>query len=71
MATPPPKRPEDLDRITDLRRFRKEREAAKRRAAPKPKAPSQSVLGSNPRAGLILIVIVLVLAALYLGPRLL
>ena len=65
MAKPPPEDP----RVTDLRRYRREREKAARKAPPKPKAPSQSFLGSNPRAGLILIAVILVLALLYLAPR--
>ena len=49
------KPPEDEDpRITDLRRYRKAREQAAKRK-PNPKAQMrQTVLGTNPRAGLIL-----------------
>jgi len=63
--------PDDDDHVTDLARYRKAKEAAARRPPPKPKAPRQSFLGSNPRAGLILVIVVLVLAALYLLPGLL
>jgi hypothetical protein len=61
------KPPED-PRVTDLRRYRQEREKAAKKPPPKPKAPSQSFLGSNPRAGLILLVAIVVLAALYVVP---
>jgi hypothetical protein len=61
------KPPED-PRITDLRRFRKEREQARKRK-PNPKAQMrESFLGANPRAGLILVIVVLVIAALYGWP---
>jgi len=60
---PPPEDP----RVTDLRRYRKEREQAKRRPAPKPRG--ESFMGSNPRAGLILVVVILVIIALYAIPR--
>lgn len=69
MAKPPPKGPEREDpRVTDLRRYKQEREKAARKAPPKPKRPSESFLGSNPRAGLILVIAIVVLAALYLVP---
>jgi hypothetical protein len=59
---PPPEDP----RVTDLRRYKKAREQAKRRPPPKP--PGQGLLGSNPRAGLILAILVVVAAVLWLGP---
>jgi ferric-dicitrate binding protein FerR (iron transport regulator) len=69
MAKGPKHEPE----VTDLARYRKAKaNAAKRKAAkpPKPpKPPRQSFLGSNPRAGLILVVVVVVMLALWLGPR--
>jgi hypothetical protein len=70
MAKGPKHEPED----TDLARYRKAKaEAAKRKPPKPPKAPrsgsGQSFLGSNPRAGLILVVVVLVLLALTFGPR--
>ncbi len=69
---PPPKDPGDGDpRVTDLRRYKQEREKAAKKPPPKPKAPSASFLGSNPRAGLILVAVLVVLALLYLGPMLL
>lgn len=61
--------PEDDPRITDLRRYRKAREEAAKRPPPRPKAPKESLLGSNPRAGLILAVAAAVLLALYVLPR--
>jgi hypothetical protein len=60
---PPPEDP----RVTDLRRYRKQREQAKRK--PRPKPGGESFLGSNPRAGLLLVVVVLVIIALYAIPR--
>ncbi|MCR5874465.1 hypothetical protein LRS10_09955 [Phenylobacterium sp. J426] len=60
--------PDDDPRITDLRRYRKAREQAKRQPPPKPKRPSEGFLGSNPRAGLILAIVAVVLAALYVVP---
>ncbi len=69
MPKPPPKGPEREDpRVTDLRRYKQEREKAARKAPPKPVRPRESFLGSNPRAGLILLVAIVVLAALYLVP---
>ena len=66
MAKGPKHEPE----VTDLARYRKAKaEEAKRKAAARPKAPRQSFLGSNPRAGLILVVVIVVLLALTLGPR--
>ncbi len=62
------KEPDD-PRVTDLRAYRKAREKASKAPPPKPKPPSQSFLGSNPRAGLILVAVVIVLALIYLGPR--
>jgi hypothetical protein len=72
MAKPPPKNEDGDDpRITDLRRYRKEREqqAAKKRK-PNPKAQMrQTILGTNPRAGLIMaIVVVLILDFAVLPP---
>lgn len=70
MAKGPKHEPE----VTDLARYRKAKAEAAKRKPPKPKAsrsgaPGQSFLGSNPRAGLILVVVVIVLLALTLGPR--
>lgn len=64
------KRPKHEPEVTDLARYRKAKaEAGKRKPPPKPKAPRQPFLGPNPRAGLILAVVVIVLLALWLGPR--
>jgi hypothetical protein len=65
MAKGPKHEPE----VTDLARYRKAKAEAARRVPAKPKPPRQSFLGSNPRAGIILIVVVIVMLALWLGPR--
>ncbi|MGA0606468.1 hypothetical protein ACO2Q0_10750 [Phenylobacterium sp. VNQ135] len=62
------RRPEDDPRITDLRRYKKAREQARRRPPPKPKRPAEGFLGSNPRAGLILAAVAAIVAALYVVP---
>jgi hypothetical protein len=62
-----PRRPED-PRVTDLRRYRKARELQKRRPPPRP--PKEGLLGPRPRAGLILVVVILVLAAMWILPHL-
>ncbi len=64
------RRPEDDPRITDLRRYKKAREQARRRPPPRPPGArgSQSFLGSNPRAGLILAVVVVLLLVLWVLP---
>lgn len=65
MAQPP----ED-PQVTDLNRYRKAREAEKRKPPPAPRAPArQPLLGANPRAGMILGVAAIVLLALWIGPR--
>ncbi|WP_293901295.1 hypothetical protein [Phenylobacterium sp.] len=60
------KPPQD-PRVTDLASYKKAREQARRKPAPKP--PGASFLGSNPRAGAILILVIVVVAALYVVPR--
>ena len=63
MAKGPKHEPE----VTNLARYRKAKaEEAKRKPA---KPPRPSFLGSNPRAGLILVAVVVVMLALWLGPR--
>ena len=62
-----PRRQQD-PRVTDLRRYRKARELQRRQAPPRP--PSQRFLGSRPRAGLILALVILALAAMTLLPML-
>ena len=62
-----PRRQED-PRVTDLRRYRKEREQARRRAPSRP--PNERLLGGRPRAGLILALVILALAALTFLPML-
>jgi len=71
MAKPPPSKDSGNGdpRVTDLRRYRQEREKAAKKPPPKPKTPSQSFLGSNPRAGLILAAVLVVLILLYVAPR--
>ena len=67
MARPPPEDP----RVTDLRRYKKARETAKRRPPPKPpRGAGEGLLGSNPRAGLILAVIAALILLFWIGPLL-
>ena len=62
-------RPEKDPRITDLARYRRARDRA-RKAPPKPgKPPESAFLGSRPRAGLILLAVVAILALLYFAPK--
>lgn len=70
MAKGPKHEPE----VTDLARYRRAKaEAAKRKQPPPPRPPrnSDSFLGSNPRAPLILAIVAVVLVVLWLGPLLL
>jgi hypothetical protein len=60
-----PRHQED-PRVTDLRRYRKARELQKRRAPPRPRP--ERLLGPRPRAGLILAMVILALAALSILP---
>jgi hypothetical protein len=60
------KRPPEDPRITDLRRYKKAREQAKRRPPPRP--PAQGFLGSNPRAGLILAIVAVLVVVLFVLP---
>ena len=60
-------RPPEDPRVTDLARYRRARERA-RKAQPRT-PPEQQVLGSRPRAGLILLAVVAVLALLYFAPK--
>jgi hypothetical protein len=62
------RRPQD-PRVTDLRRYRKARELQQRRTPARP--GSERLLGGRPRAGLILLVVIVVLAALWALPLLL
>lgn len=71
MARRPEDDPRNDPRVTDLRRYRKAREQAKRRPPPRPPAQRQGVLGSNRRAGLILAIVVAILLALWVLPALL
>lgn len=68
MAERPRINPDDLDRrVTDLGQYKKSREQAKRKAAPK-LVRGGGFLGSNPRAPLILAIVAVVLIALYVAP---
>lgn len=60
------KRPPEDPRVTDLRRYKKAREQAKRRPPPRPAA--QGVLGSNPRARLILAIVAVLVVVLFVLP---
>jgi hypothetical protein len=64
-------RPPEDPRVTDLRRYKKAREQAKRQPPPKPpRPPSGGFLGSNPRAPLILGIVALVAMLLWGWPLL-
>jgi hypothetical protein len=56
-------------KIADLRRYRKAREQAARKPPPRPQGPREPLMGSNPRAGLILVAVLVVIVLLYVGPR--
>lgn len=61
--------PRDEDpQVTDLRRYRKAREAAARKAK-SARPPGAPLLGSNPRAGLILAALLILMLAIYVLPR--
>ena len=68
MANPP----ED-PRVADLARYRKAREQQKRQPPPKPvrQPSSERFLGSNPRAGMVLAIVILLAAVLFVLPALL
>ncbi len=64
MTKPPPEDP----RITDLNRYRKQRDRAKK-VRPNPKAQMrETVLGTNPRAGLILAAAIAAFLLLFVAP---
>ena len=63
------KRPPEDPRVTDLRRYRKAREQARLRPPPRP--PSQGLLGSNPRARLILAIVAGLAIVLLILPQIL
>ena len=66
MPKPPP---EEDPRIADLARYRKAREAEKKRPKPNPKAQMrETFLGANPRAGLIMALVVVALVAYFVLP---
>jgi hypothetical protein len=61
------RRPED-PRVTDLSRYKKAREQAKRRPPPRPPSARQSFLGANPRAGLVLTIVAVVALLMIFWP---
>lgn len=63
-------RPRRDPEVTDLRRYRRERERAQKQRSPKTSRRGESFLGSRPRAGLILAAVVVVLVVLSLLQRL-
>ena len=68
MAKRPRINPDDLDRrVTDLNQYKTSRDQAKRKVPPE-RRPGGGLLGSNPRAPLILGIVAAVLAALYVVP---
>jgi len=56
------RRPED-PQVTDLGRYRRARELQRRQPPPRP--PNERFFGRRPRAGLILLAVILALAALW------
>lgn len=62
-------RRQDDPRVADLRRYRKARELERRKRAHPPRA-SEPFLGSRPRAGLILAVVVLLVVLSFVLPAL-
>jgi hypothetical protein len=70
MAKPPD--PPGDPRVADLARYRKQREAEKRKKPPKPpRPPGSGLLGSNPRAGLILAILAALLILFFVVPAIL
>jgi hypothetical protein len=65
MARRPRKDLRDDPRVTDLRRYRRERERAKR--APRPaNGPREPLLGGRRNAGIVLLLVIVVLVGLSL-----
>jgi len=58
------RRPKSDPRVTDLRRYRRERERARRARPPKPPA-AEPLLGRRRNAGLILLAAIVVMLALW------
>ncbi len=63
------KRPSEDPRVTDLKRYKKAREQARRKPPPRP--PSHGMIGSHPKARLILAIVAILALALVVGPKLL
>ena len=57
----------DDPRVTDLSRYRRARERARRAPPPKPKTRREPVLGARPRAGLSLAAVIFVVLAFSMG----
>lgn len=58
--------PQRDPRVTDLRRYRRERERARRAQSQPPRALNEPLLGRRKNAGLILALVVIVLLAMTL-----
>jgi len=58
--------PQRDPRVTDLRRYRRERERAKRAQPQRSRSPNEPLLGRRKNAGLILALVVVVLLAMTL-----
>ncbi|WP_395670899.1 hypothetical protein [Phenylobacterium sp.] len=58
----------DDPRVTDLARYRRAREQARRTPPRKPQPSSERLLGGRRNAGVILAIVAIVLLALWLGP---
>jgi hypothetical protein len=58
----------DDPRVTDLSRYRRAREQARRAPPRRPQAPSERMLGGRRNAGVILAIVAVVLLALWIGP---
>ena len=56
--------------VIDLRSYTAAQAKAAKKKAPAPAGRAEPLLGSRPRAGLLLLAVILVMAALWLGPRL-
>ena len=58
------RRPQDDPRVTDLRRYRRDRERARRAEQSARKPTNEPLLGGRRNAGLILVLVIVVLALL-------
>jgi hypothetical protein len=62
-------RPDKDPRVTDLARYRRARNRARKPRPAPDKPPDNALLGSRPRAGLILVAVVVILTLLYFTPK--